>query len=200
MLGMPEGGGCKKGAAMETHYRNKEGDMERIDAIVRDPLFQDSLAQIKQFEMDREFCKHNLQHFVDVARITYILMLESGQYQQFIAEEHLPGPASAKEVIYAAGILHDIARWREYATGEDHAQLGAAVAEQILERAGFDTEEIGLITTAIHEHREQSMQMSRLGELLFRADNLSRACHECSAHDRCYKFSRMETGNLLLIY
>ena len=174
--------------------------MQRIDAIVRDPLFQDSLARIKRFEQDQEFCKHTLQHFVDVARITYILMLESGQVQQFIKEVGLSGPVAAKEVIYAAGILHDVARWREYETGEDHAPLGAVMAGEILERNGFGPQETRVITHAIFEHREQSIQMSRLGELLFRADNLSRACHECSAQEKCYKFSRMETGNLVLIY
>jgi HD superfamily phosphodiesterase len=174
--------------------------MERIDAIVRDPQFRESLSRIEKCEQDREFCKHNLQHFVDVARILYILMLESGQYQQFIDEERLGGAAAAKEVIYAAGILHDIARWQEYETGEDHAMLGAEVSEPILERAGFKPGEIAVITRAIREHREHSIQMTRLGELLFRADNLSRACHECSVKDKCYKFARMETGNLILIY
>jgi len=174
--------------------------MKRIDAIVRDPLFQDSLARIKEFERDRELCKHTLQHFVDVARITYILMLESGESQQFIKDAGLSGPAAAKEVIYAAGILHDVARWREYETGEDHAPLGADMAGEILERNGFNPQEIRVITHAIFEHREQNIQMSRLGELLFRADNLSRACHECSAQEKCYKFSQMETGNLVLIY
>jgi len=174
--------------------------MERIDAIVRDPLFQSSIARISNFEQDREFCKHTLQHFVDVARITYILMLESGQFHQFIKEAGLSGPAAAKEVIYAAGILHDVARWQEYEAGEDHAPLGAVMAGEIMERTGFDPDEIRAVTVAVREHREQSDRMSLLGELLFRADNLSRACHECSAQDRCYKFSQMETGNLMLIY
>jgi uncharacterized protein len=174
--------------------------MERIDAIVRDPMFQDSLARIRSHERDREFCKHTLQHFIDVARITYILALESGQLQRFIEEARLEGPAAAKEVIYAAGILHDVARWREYETGENHAPLGAFMAGEILERTGFSPGEIRVITGAIHEHREQSQQMSLLGDLLFRADNLSRACHECSARERCHKFSRMETANHVLIY
>jgi hypothetical protein len=74
------------------------------------------------------------------------------------------------------------------------------MAGEILERAGFDPYEIWVVTHAIYEHREQSARMSLLGELLFRADNLSRACHECSAQEKCYKFSQMETGNLVLIY
>ncbi len=174
--------------------------MKRIDAIVRDPLFQECLEKNKAAERDREFCKHDLQHFVDVARITYILILESGYLPSFITENGLSGPSAAKEVVYAAGILHDIGRWREYETGEDHAPVGAALAQEILERTGFTPEERRVVVNAIHEHREQSTQMTTLGELLHRADNLSRACHECSAQDKCYKFPIMETGNLVLIY
>lgn len=174
--------------------------MERIDAIVRDPLFQECLEKIRAAEEDREFCKHDMQHFVDVARITYILMLESGSLANFITENGLKGPRSAKEVIYAAGILHDIGRWRQYETGEDHAPAGAAIAEEILERAGFTTAERRVIVRAINEHREYSTQMTLLGELLHRADNLSRACHECSVKEKCYKYPTMETGNLVLIY
>ena len=74
------------------------------------------------------------------------------------------------------------------------------MAGEILERTGFHPDEIRVVTHAIYAHREQDTQMSLLGELLFRADNLSRACHECSAQEKCYKFSQMETGNLVLIY
>lgn len=174
--------------------------MERIDAIVRDPLFRDCVEKIREAEKDREFCKHGMQHYVDVARITYILFLESGNLPSFIADNRLGGRAEAKEVIYAAGILHDIGRWKEYETGEDHAHVGSIIAAEILQRNGFSPVETGLVTRAISEHREQSTQMTQLGELLHRADNLARACHECNAQDRCYKFPTMETGNLLLIY
>lgn len=91
--------------------------MERIDAIVRDPLFQECLAKTAEIEKEREFCKHDLQHFVDVARITYILILESGALWSFIKDNDLKGTREAKEVVYAAGILHDIGRWRQYETG-----------------------------------------------------------------------------------
>jgi uncharacterized protein len=178
----------------------KERSMERIDAIVRDPLFQECLNKNKQAERGREFCKHNLQHFVDVSRITYILALESGRFFNLIEDNNLSGAQAAKEVVYAAGILHDIGRWRQYETGEDHSVIGAELAAEILERTNFTPQEIRVITRAIREHRSQREGMSTLGELLYRADNLSRACHECSAKDKCYKFSTMETGNLVLIY
>jgi uncharacterized protein len=174
--------------------------MKRIDAIVRDPLFRECLDKNQEAERNREFCKHDLQHFVDVSRITYILLLESGSLSEFIRDNNLKGAAAAKEVVYAAGILHDIGRWRQYQTGEDHSIVGARLAEEIMNRTGFDRNEVKVVTDAILEHRVQSDQMTRLGELLHRADNLSRACHECSAQTKCYKFPIMETGNLVLIY
>ncbi|HHY40937.1 MAG TPA: HD domain-containing protein [Syntrophaceticus sp.] len=174
--------------------------MERIDAIVRDHLFRECLDKNRTAEENREFCKHDLQHFVDVARITYILLLESDALVSFTQDNNLGSLQAAKEVVYAAGILHDIGRWRQYETGEDHSVIGAEMAAEILERAGFSPQEIRIITRAIREHREQREGMSLLGELLHRADNLSRACHECGAKDKCYKFATMETGNLVLIY
>lgn len=174
--------------------------MRRIDAVIRNPLFRECLAKNEEAEKNREFCKHGLQHFVDVARITYILLLESGGFAGFIRDNNLNGAAAAKEVVYAAGILHDIGRWRQYETGEDHSIVGARLAEEIMGQVGFEQNEIKIVTDAILEHRVQSDQMTRLGELLHRADNLSRACHECSAKEKCYKFPTMETGNLILIY
>jgi uncharacterized protein len=174
--------------------------MKRIDAIVRDPLFRGSLEKIKVAEVEREFCKHDLQHAVDVARITYILILEAGSLNDLVRECHLSSQQAAKEVIYASGLLHDIGRWLQYETGEDHGAAGARLAGEILQRTGFTLEETRAVTEAIHLHREEGAQLSPLGELLHRADNLSRACHECSAQTRCYKFPTMETGNLVLIY
>ena len=39
--------------------------------------------------------------------------------------------------------LHDIGRWRQYETGEDHSIIGAEMAEEILGRAVFSPQEIG---------------------------------------------------------
>ena len=174
--------------------------MERIDAIVRDHLFRECLDKNRATEENREFCKHDLQHFLDVARITFFLLLESDGLVSFCQDNNLSSLQAAKEVVYAAGILHDIGRWRQYETGEDHSIIGAEMAEEILGRAVFSPQEIRIITRAIREHREQRQGMSLLGELLYRADNLSRACHQCSAKEKCYKFATMETGNLVLIY
>ena len=77
--------------------------MERIDAIVRDHLFRECLDKNRATEENREFCKHDLQHFVDVARITYILLLESDGLVSFCQDNNLSSLQAAKEVVYAAG-------------------------------------------------------------------------------------------------
>lgn len=174
--------------------------MNRVDKILQDPFFQECMTRNQVREVSRKFCKHTLQHVIDVARIVYIIMLENSDIKLFISEHNLSGREQAKEIIYAAALLHDIARWREYETGEDHAACGAEAALAVLERAGFSREETKIITRAIREHRRRGEDVSVLGERLYRADNFSRACTQCEASRECYKFDDMETGTKFLVY
>jgi len=174
--------------------------VNRVEQVLQDAFFQECMTRNQTREVNRKFCKHTLQHVIDVARVTYIIMLESGDFKKFVDEHSLGGREAAKEIIYAAALLHDIARWREYETGQDHAAMGAEMAVEILERAGFDPAEIKIITRAIREHRNMGENVSMLGERLYRADNLSRACSQCEANYECYKFDDMETGTRTLIY
>jgi len=174
--------------------------MKRIELIMNNPFFQQCMEKNTAKEVERKFCKHDLQHMIDVSRITYILVLEHGDFRQFVQEHRLVSRQAAKELIYAAGLLHDIARWREYETGEDHAMVGADYAQEVLARCDFSPHEIKIIARAIHEHRTVVENMSFLGERLYRADNLARACSQCDVRDLCYKFKDMETGAQLLIY
>lgn len=173
--------------------------MTRVEAVLADSCFTEYVAKNNSSEADRQFCRHTFQHLVDVARITYILMLESGDIRRFMEENDL-NMKLAKEMIYAAGVLHDIGRWKEYQTGEDHSVVSSVLAGDILRKAGFDSKEIRIITTAIREHRRMAESMSLLGERLYRADNLSRLCSQCEASDECHKYDSMETGRKALIY
>jgi HD superfamily phosphodiesterase len=175
-------------------------DVGRVDRILQDSFFQECMTRNQMREINRKFCKHTLQHVIDVARITYIIMLEKSDIKLFISEHNLSGREQAKEIIYAAALLHDIARWREYETGEDHAACGAEAAVAVLERAGFSREETKIITRAIREHRRMVEDVSILGERLCRADNLSRACTQCEASGECYKIDDMETGTKFFVY
>ena len=71
--------------------------MERVNAICRHDLWRDSVREIARLERDRQFCRHDLVHFLDVARLAYIENLERGL-------------GIDKELIYAAALLHDIGR------------------------------------------------------------------------------------------
>ena len=148
--------------------------MENIDRIIKHPLFGMSMKKIREDEADREFCCHGIEHSLDVARVAYIANLE----------ENL---GFSKEMIYAAALLHDIGRWRQYEENIPHEEAGAELAANILKDTNFDETEICEILTAIGAHRGgQSEEKSGFGGLLYRADKQSRVCWLCEAQKDCY--------------
>ena len=168
--------------------------MERVRAIMSHPDFERYISLNKELEAHREFCCHQMEHALDVARIYYILYLES--------RNNTPGLEGldinqAKEIIYATSLLHDIGRRSQYQNKAlDHAREGAALAEPILKEAGFNEKEIEIILDAIGEHRNP--HTVGLGKILYRADKLSRNCAQCKAREKCYKLSEMEAKNGLV--
>lgn len=172
--------------------------MKRIELLLKDPLYLEYMNFNTQEEEGAKFCKHDFQHHLDVARIAYILVLENNDLNYFIKENQLSGKLAAKEIIYAAGLLHDIGKWKEYQEGLDHASFGSRLAREILPNVSFSAQETGIISRAIYEHRNISKDMSFLGERVHRADNLSRMsnlsllCSECSYRNLCPKLKKME--------
>lgn len=152
--------------------------MQRVNLLLKDPDFRSYYERNRACETDRVYCGHGLTHALDVARIMYILSLE----------ENAP---IDKEVIYAAGLLHDIGRWMEYETGVSHAEAGRALAEHLLIKSGFTAHETGDILDAIGQHR-QSGSPAPLAGLLYRADKLSRNCPNCAAIATCKRFQNDE--------
>ena len=76
----------------------------KMTAIWKHPLFQSSFQRIQEWEKDRIYCRHGMEHFLDTARIAYIRSLE----------ENIP---VSKDQIYAAALLHDIGKWQQYEDG-----------------------------------------------------------------------------------
>ena len=113
--------------------------MKNIDRIINHPLFIMSMKKIHDYEIDRVFCCHGIEHSLDVARVAYITNLEQNLGFQ-------------KEMIYAAALLHDIGRWRQYEKNIPHEEAGAALAADILEDTAFSKEAIGQILAAIGSH------------------------------------------------
>lgn len=163
--------------------------MKRLEMLLGDRRYQEYLAGNARHEFQRRFCRHDFQHMLDVARICYIMVLEAGAAGRLVEECGLPGKETLKEIIYTAGLVHDIARWRQYETGEDHGEAGARLARPLLVRAGFAGGELESITAAVREHRTGAAKTTLLGELLCRADDLSRPCSQCRVKDECYKYS-----------
>lgn len=146
--------------------------MDRIQKIFDHPVYRRNFNGIQNAEKDRRFCRHDLQHFLDVARISRIYDLEDGG--------GLP-----EEVIYAAALLHDIGRYEELTCGTPHDAAGAALAEDILTDCGFADNDIEMIKDAIAGHRNKDMSGERLADYLYRADKESRCCFACDAADEC---------------
>ena len=171
--------------------------MERLQAVLSHPDFAAYLKLNEEQEVNREFCRHQLQHALDVARIYYILCLEEGQDGSLLEELGSGSISQARELIYATAILHDIGRWKQYLNPDlDHAQEGAILAEPILQDAGFNQDEIKVGLAAIRAHRNPHAR--GLGKLLYRADKLSRNCKKCQARNKCYKLTDMESGESIL--
>lgn len=147
--------------------------MNRVDLILEHPKYQEYLDKIKQAEEKRIFCLHNMNHFLDVARIAYIMNLE----------EDLQ---ISREVIYATALLHDIGRFIQYEDGTPHEKASAELAEELLQETGFGKKEQKEILRAIREHRNKEMAEEKsLAGIIYRADKASRACFACESEQQC---------------
>lgn len=157
---------------------NGNESMDRLNSIYRDELWLTCMEEIEVAESDRIYCRHDFTHLMDVARIAYILSVEEALCIQ-------------KDVIYAAALLHDIGRSKEYTDGVPHDEAGAIIAEEILKRSSYSDEEREAIISAVHGHRghyepeETSGLIERLSYVIKRADKESRLCLSCDARDTC---------------
>ena len=145
--------------------------MKNIDIIMNNSMYTESLEKLKKYEENREFCNHTIEHFIDVARIAYIMVLE----------EDLK---VSKEVIYAIGLLHDIGRVKQYEEGIHHDIASVDMSREILKETSFTEEEVKIILNGIANHRKESD--NKLVEIIYRADKLSRQCFSCKAENECY--------------
>ncbi|MGN0330960.1 MAG: HD domain-containing protein [Kineothrix sp.] len=146
---------------------------ERVNRILENEEYKRYLGLNEAAEREREFCRHDMGHFLDVARLAVILNLKEGQKVE-------------EELIYAAALLHDIGRHVQYADGTPHEEAGAVLAASVLEACGFDPPERKLVEEAILSHRSrEAAGRPGLGGLLCRADKLSRGCFACRMQERC---------------
>ena len=150
--------------------------MERVNAILVHPLYQKYYRRLEKLEQGRIFCRHQMPHLLDVARIAYITSLEHNMGLE-------------KELVYAAAILHDIGKCAQYEEGIPHEQAGEQFAAEILaalpEDHAFSGEEKKRILTAIRGHRKLRENPEPLEWLLYTGDKASRMCFTCPAEGEC---------------
>ena len=157
--------------------------MDNIDVIMNNKLYKEALKKLSEYERDREFCNHTIEHFIDVSRIAYIMVLEEGL-------------KVSKDVIYAIGLLHDIGRVRQYEEGIHHDIASVEMSREILKETSFTEQEINIILNGIANHRKESD--NKLEEIIYKADKLSRQCFNCKAEKECYWSS--EKKNFKITY
>ena len=127
-------------------HAEKEQKMERLNTVLRHPLYQQYYKELREEERDRIFCCHQMEHLLDVARIAYIRNLENNL-------------GYSKELLYTTAILHDIGKALQYKEKIPHEIAGAQIAEKILdslpEAVAYTEEEKKEILTAIRGHRRE---------------------------------------------
>lgn len=176
--------------------------MRRVHLIYEHPVFQEKYHALQEAEKNRRFCKHTLEHFIDVARLMYI----------YAFERRL---SISKEVIYAMALMHDIGRIDQIERGIPHEQAGAELCDIILPECGFTEEETETIKAAVLRHRnaagcgeaaedgsaagcgkdaedgnaagcgETAEDGSAADEMLYWADKRSRSCYACEMQKEC---------------
>lgn len=153
--------------------------MSRVNQILEHEDYISYMEKIDGLEKERLFCKHGFEHGLNVARIAYAYILEKG-------EATIP-----KEVVYSAAFLHDIGRWVEYETGENHAEASVRLALPLLEACRFSLGDIQVILIGIGQHRQHPEDnLTILGEALALADDWARDCRHCSVQAQCYKYNQ----------
>lgn len=146
--------------------------MKNTNIILHDEEYKKLLLELEKLEIERKFCKHNLEHFVGVGRIAYILNLEGGC-------------GYSKDLIYTTALLHDIGRVLQYKEGIEHNIASAEIAKKMLLKTDFSDDDKKIILEAILKHRKNDKENS-FNEIFYKADKLSRNCFLCASIDECH--------------
>lgn len=165
----------------------------KYQKILENEEYKKYLEKICYLEKDRIYCKHDLIHSLDVARICTIMMYEQGK-------------AVSRDIVYASALLHDIGRFKE--NTENHEALSVDIAKNILPVCGYTNSEISDIVEIISFHRgnysiKQIDELVMLGKLdlkeSFRiADQLSRNCFCCKASSSCKWKEENKSTNIMM--
>ncbi|MCR5019944.1 HD domain-containing protein [Ruminococcus sp.] len=146
--------------------------LEFTNRILKNEYYQDQLHILCELEKDRIFCRHNIEHFLNVARIAMILC---GRKRIKISAD----------IIYSAALLHDIGRVQEYTEGIEHDVASQSTAAKILDSIECPRDIREKIISLIASHRNMKADPDTPEAMFNKADKLSRNCFECNARSLC---------------
>lgn len=143
--------------------------------IIKNKKYIEILKDIETLEKDRIFCGHNMEHFLDVARITLILCNERSL-------------DISPDFIYTTALLHDIGRAQQYRNAVPHDIAGEKIAREILNEVGADEAFTDAVCKYILSHSTNKVTQSATTEfekIFCIADKKSRNCFCCKAQAEC---------------
>ena len=143
--------------------------------IIKNKKYIEILKDIETLEKDRIFCGHNMEHFLDVARMTLILCKERSL-------------DVSPDFIYTTALLHDIGRAQQYRNDVPHNIAGEKIAREILNEVGADKTFTDEVCKCILSHSTKKATQDSTIEfekIFFIADKKSRNCFCCKAQDEC---------------
>ena len=160
------------------------GVIKRVNRILSNPLFMQYMEINQAAEAGSAFCKHDVSHMLDVARIA----------QLYNIKKRL---GFSIELIYAAALLHDITKGLQIMEGVPHNESAIAPSTKILQDAEFCTDEVECVIAAILNHRKgpkKSTKFYAFSRLIYKADKLSRNCFlcKCTSCDWSHKNSKLK--------
>ncbi|MBI4855798.1 MAG: HD domain-containing protein [Acetobacterium woodii] len=157
--------------------------LQNTNLLYQNADYQNYLNKIKKCEKQRRFCRHNIPHFLSVARIATIKTMEAGLN-------------FSRDLIYTTALLHDIGRFVQYQDKTPHEIASHQLAIPLLETLDFTDDENKLILDAILNHRNPEAQ--GFSHIFYESDKLSRACFSCPVEHEC-DWSK-EKKNLTIVY
>lgn len=155
---------------MGSHRRTA---LDQVNRLLAHDTYKSYLQDLKSLESERVYCKHDLQHFLDVARIATIINLK----EDYKLNE---------EDVYLAALLHDVGKTQSYKDASvKHSIASAVLAKPLLQELKIDSKRIEGILYAIEKHNSKDEILEPLAKVIAKADHLSRQCHACMAYDTC---------------
>lgn len=157
--------------------------LKNTNLLYQNRDYQTYLENIKTYEIKRQFCHHDLAHFLAVARIASIKTTEAGLN-------------FSRDLIYTTALLHDIGRFVQYQDKTPHEIASHQLAIPLLETLDYSDDENKLILDAIRNHRNPEAQ--GFSRIIYESDKLSRACFCCPVEKECDWSSQKK--NLTIVY